>query len=49
MDFSYHMPADLRFGRGLADKIGDICKEIAARQLGKIFIDFKHVSNPLFL
>lgn len=28
MDFSYHMPADLRFGRGLADKIGDICKEI---------------------
>lgn len=29
MDFSYHMPADLRFGRGLADKIGDICKEIS--------------------
>ena len=27
----------------------DICEEIAARQLGKIFIDFKHVSNPLFL
>ena len=25
----------------------DICEEIAARQLGKIFIDFKHVSNPL--
>ncbi len=33
MDFSYHMPADLRFGRGLADKIGDICKEIGGEKV----------------
>lgn len=33
MDFSYHMPADLRFGRGLADKIGDICKEIGGENV----------------
>ena len=33
MDFSYHMPADLRFGRGLADKIGDICKEISGENV----------------
>lgn len=33
MDFSYHMPADLRFGRGLADKIGDICKEISGKNV----------------
>lgn len=33
MDFSYHMPADLRFGRGLADKIGDICKEISGEKV----------------
>lgn len=33
MDFSYHMPADLRFGRGLANKIGDICKEIGGENV----------------
>ncbi len=33
MDFSYHMPADLRFGRGLANKIGDICKEIGGEKV----------------
>lgn len=33
MDFSYHMPANLRFGRGLADKIGDICKEISGENV----------------
>lgn len=33
MDFSYHMPADLRFGRGLPDKIGDICKEIGGEKV----------------
>lgn len=33
MDFSYHMPADLRFGRGLADKIGNICKEIGGEKV----------------
>ena len=33
MDFSYHMPADLRFGRGLADRIGDICKEISGENV----------------
>lgn len=33
MDFSYHMPADLRFSRGLADKIGDICKEIGGEKV----------------
>lgn len=33
MDFSYHMSADLRFGRGLADKIGDICKEIGGEKV----------------
>lgn len=33
MDFSYHMPADLRFGRGLADNIGDICKEIGGEKV----------------
>lgn len=33
MVFSYHMPADLRFGRGLADKIGDICKEIGGENV----------------
>lgn len=33
MDFCYHMPADLRFGRGLADKIGDICKEISGENV----------------
>ena len=33
MDFSYHMPADLRFGRGLAGKIGDICKEIGGEKV----------------
>ena len=27
------MPADLRFGRGLADKIGDICKEISGENV----------------
>ena len=27
----------------------NICEQIAARQFGKIFIDFKHGLNPLFL